>query len=1195
MTQVKPISLNELNSQKELHGFRVIACYIGDDEQPIGSRFIHQRTGFTFDLLQIQTVPQNFIWVNTFPTSDMGEPHTQEHLLLGKGNKGRMFASLEDMSLAGSSAFTMQLRTCYHMHTAAGSDTYFHLLENQLDALLHPDYTDEEIRREVRNFGVTENGNGILRLEEKGSVYNEMVSTFQRPWTRLVRTLGMTLYGKDHPISYCSGGLPAAIREMKPEHIRHFHRSHYHLGNMGMIGAYPKDMSPSDILTTVDQILNRVQSNDDMAGRIIEKMEHLAAPAPAPAGKIEITSYPHKNEQQPGPVVCVWPAVQQNDAKEQILLELFIENLAGDATTNLYKLFVNSQTRIVDLGAKGVFGWVSADLNHPIYLGLSDVAAVHINNEKLIEIRALILAELHRVASWSDGSPELLEFNQRLLSRVLESRRDTNKFVNSPPGFGFRGTGSSWLYHLERLLRTEEFNKSLTLKPELDFVEQIANDSVNHWGRYLTKWQLTTLIPYVGAAAANPNLITQEEQERQQRIETETLRLQSFYNLDNAQAAIDKYRQEYDAATEALEALTKQPTGLRFVEHPPLTLDDQLDFKVEHLASGIPLVASTFDNMTSATVGLALDLNVVDTADLVYLSALPGLLSRVGVIENGKALSFEEMSERVRREILAAGIYFTSNSRTGRCELVVRGSGNNIAEADRALDWMRLMIAAPNWQTDNLARIRDVIDQSLSNLRNSTQGAEESWVHNPANAYRKQNNLLLLATDCFFTRAHHLQRLRWLLKEPASTADQTSIEQYFQMLATAGERAEKAQRRAMLKVLLQRLNQIDTTVNAEKSEKAEIVADMAIYFAAFDQLSVPAQTIIREAAKDLDQVLNDLPDETLCEDWAYLCQQMEHDLRIPVQENLNRLNSIRERLLYSEQARMFIIGARTTQEHLRAKIDLLCAMLKPGRLAQVEHPKTDTIKAKLTARYPQGGDPLFVGLLQPNIQGGVFLNSAPLTSYKDTDEESLLQFLAAKLYGGGGSHGIFMKTWAAGLAYSNGLGSSPASGRISYYAERTPELPQTLKFVIAELKRTEKDQELIEYAIAQAFGEFRSASGYEGRGEAIATDLADGTTPELVKSFRQAILQLRNRPDITDKLFSRKDQVYARVLPGYLPDAEKIPEAIYFIIGPEKQFELYQEYLRSTMGSDIHLFRLYPRDFWLTLPFNERQEEISEI
>jgi len=34
----------------------------------------------------------------------MGEPHTQEHLFLGKGNKGRALGSQEPMSLVSSSA-----------------------------------------------------------------------------------------------------------------------------------------------------------------------------------------------------------------------------------------------------------------------------------------------------------------------------------------------------------------------------------------------------------------------------------------------------------------------------------------------------------------------------------------------------------------------------------------------------------------------------------------------------------------------------------------------------------------------------------------------------------------------------------------------------------------------------------------------------------------------------------------------------------------------------------------------------------------------------------------------------------------------------------------------------------------------------------------------------------------------------------
>jgi hypothetical protein len=55
----------------------------------MGARFIHQRSGFTLDLLQIQSVPQAMIWVTTYPTSNMGEPHTQEHLPLAKGQQRR--------------------------------------------------------------------------------------------------------------------------------------------------------------------------------------------------------------------------------------------------------------------------------------------------------------------------------------------------------------------------------------------------------------------------------------------------------------------------------------------------------------------------------------------------------------------------------------------------------------------------------------------------------------------------------------------------------------------------------------------------------------------------------------------------------------------------------------------------------------------------------------------------------------------------------------------------------------------------------------------------------------------------------------------------------------------------------------------------------------------------------------------------
>jgi hypothetical protein len=156
-------------------------------------------------------------------------------------------------------------------------------------------------------------------------------------------------------------------------------------------------------------------------------------------------------------------------------------------------------------------------------------------------------------------------------------------------------------------------------------------------------------------------------------------------------------------------------------------------------------------------------------------------------------------------------------------------------------------------------------------------------------------------------------------------------------------------------------------------------------------------------------------------------------------------------------------------------------------------------------------------------------------------------------------------------------------GRIDWYAERTPELPQTLRFVIGEIKNAKPDPGLVEYAIAIAFSQFNSASQYEQRGEAIANDIADGMPPEKVRKFRQALLELRKMPNLSDELFKRMGGVYARVLPGYGPKARDIQGGVFYVIGPEKQMAAYEQYLKSVEGPNARLYRIYPRDYWMTL------------
>ena len=61
------------------------------------------------------------------------------------------------------------------------------------------------------------------------------------------------------------------------------------------------------------------------------------------------------------------------------------------------------------------------------------------------------------------------------------------------------------------------------------------------------------------------------------------------------------------------------------------------------------------------------------------------------------------------------------------------------------------------------------------------------------------------------------------------------------------------------------------------------------------------------------------------------------------------------------------------------------------------------VDKRLFAREDNPAHPVFVGLLNANSQGGVFLNSAPVTGYHDTSRDKLLDYLATNLYAGGGA------------------------------------------------------------------------------------------------------------------------------------------------------------------------------------------------
>ncbi|HYR42340.1 MAG TPA: hypothetical protein VER98_04925, partial [Terriglobia bacterium] len=806
-----------------------------------------------------------------------------------------------------------------------------------------------------------------------------------------------------------------------------------------------------------------------------------------------------------------------------------------------------------DIGAKGILNRVSLNQGYPIYIVLNDVLAPNLTKERLAELRKVTIDEIERIAALPDGSPELVEFNKRIEGRVAQLQRDLSKFVNSPPGFGFRGGGSAWIDQLVELEKTSDFRKSVTMKPQVAYIRQRLGSRKNFWRNQLARWRVTGVEPYAIAAKANPDLIAKNDFERNARSIAEAQRLAQQYGVTDLQESIRRYRAEYDAESARIEADTAA-APVPFVEKPPMTMDDELQFTTTKLVHDVPMVSSTFENMTSVTAGIALGIAAVPAEDLRYVSLMPALLTRSGVIENGKPISFEEMTERTRSEILNIRAEFNTNVRTGRAEILVRTAGNDLPEAKRAISWMRLGLEHPDWRVENLPRIRDAVDQALSQLRNTMQGAEETWVNNPADAYRRQDSAVLLASNSFLTRTHNALRLRWMLKE-AAPADRDPIKAYLTALAGAAR-------------------------NMSRSDLKALISANGQGVAGYEKLSPNAKSLAADVLRDIDLTLVEIPDASLAADLAQLVSEMRDDLLMPPATVLAKLDSVRRNILHTANARMFIAASAANQKALGESIAGLVNALDPTTLARAAANTTQLIvDTRLHQRGATTGAPVFVGLLAPNMSGGVVITSVPGVQYTDVSErERQLDFLSSRLYAGYGAHGIFAKTIAAGFAYSNGLRASIANGRFGYYAERTPELPQTIRFVIDELKSAKPDLSLTEYAVAQSFGESRAAASYESRAEAMAEDLADGQAPDTVRQFRESILQLRRSPTLGEALFARKDRVLAQFLPGYNPGWKPAPGGVYFVIGPDKQLDTYEQYLKGFGGS---LVRLYPRDFWM--------------
>ncbi|MBI5881939.1 MAG: hypothetical protein HZB91_02410 [Elusimicrobia bacterium] len=1133
-------ALAGLKKGQKVGDFTAVSLYVNHLGKAMGARFLHRPTGLETDLLFFASVPQVSLTFKTLTADDKGIPHALEHLVLGKGAKGKRFNMLVAMSIGEYTAGTYADLTGYMFNTAAGMEDFYRLFEACLDTLVHPDFTDSEIRREIYNPEVVSNASmGALAIEEKGTVYNEMVSGMEKTdlagWFELSRLA----FGPKHPLALNFAGAPDSMRTVTVPEVRAFHAEHYRIGpGMAVAAALPANEDPFAFLERFSAILARVGKGAGPAPAAIT----VPPFEPAAEGSIGIGSYPSADADAPQDVYLAFKPIWSLSASDALALGVLLDLLAGGETSYLHKDMVDRQTRKSDFGITSVGAYLDDPPSNLPCVSFSGLAADRVSKGSLESLRGAVVDRVAWLAGLKPGSQELREVGAKARSLVSARRRGLLKFMDNPPRFGMRSGGVAWHKYLERLNASSAgFRKSV---PQTEaFVRLLARIDAgeNVWAAAAAKGGLRSK-PFVTSLRPDADLLVRQTAEKRARIASLESEALASHGGKDLQAALKKRKAASDLAALELEERDKKVEKASFVQSPPLSLDEELSVRQKEVDKIGTATLSGVGDSPFTEMGLFFDLSRVPAEYHVYLPLLADTLTGVGVTTAaGEALDYSAMIEKYRQEIYELSSDVAANPRTRRLELSLTAGASSRDEVARAAEWVESCLRRNLLGPASRGRLIDMARERIQSLRTMTQQREEYWVREPASAWLYQDQPAWMSIRSPFTKLHHLDRLRWMLEDPS--------------------KAELADQRAGL---------AGVSASAAKGTRKDALAAIA---------KLPA-----EMAEGLRWELGGLPDETWRQDLAELSRGISADLGVGSAAVVAKLKELQSMILRRGRVRLSLTGNDASMDEALRRLSAVLSALPEAGPRGPEPRSRAMILERLAGREPsvrEGGRPVHVALVNNGTKSGVLVLSAKAPSYQEHEAGDLVDYLAANVLGGSAGHSLFMRTWAEGLAYGNGVGSSLLNGRIGYYAERCPSLAATMGFAASVASNTAIDSPFfVEYALANSFGDYRGAEDFATRGYAMAANLADGVTPEVVRAFKSRLVAKAREPGALKAVQSRVAPVLGRVLVGLGPKAAEAPEASGFVIGPAPLLDDYEAYLKAH-GEAERLIRLYPRDFWL--------------
>jgi Zn-dependent M16 (insulinase) family peptidase len=1142
--------LATLKKDQTVSDFTVANLYSDSDAKVVGAKFWHVGTRAPVYVLQIETVPQMFMWIDTPTDSNRGLSHSLEHLLIGKGTKGRYLFLLEQMRLSRSAAVTDDDVNSYSFSSGTGMAGFLEQFHGWLDALYRPDFTDSEAEREFYHFGVNYDASTKKRgLVEKGTVYDEMQSGEHH--YDYYFALNKLIFGDTNPFAFFSSGVPDEMRNVNSDEIRRFHGEHYRLGpTTGFIFVLDPREDVGAFLQRISEEFRQVSGARNASAKIAHASGQPKYPIhPSRDTEVKIYPFPSTSETDSGQVRFGWKPAQANSQTDLRLLQLLFRALADGDKSVLYKSLVDSKTRELDSGATSVGSQVflrNSSFFPTCFIDLSGIPGTRINVDTLNRLRSRIHATLEEISRYPDNSPVLVAFNQLAMSYAQGWRRSQKVWIKSAPRFGLDNK-MDWKEHLDYLDMDPSFVRSISDEPIWANVGKQMQSGQNVWRDVILRFHLLDT-PYGTASTPSPQLLEERERARQSRIEAKTGQLMASFGLNDEQRALARFEQDELAKTKEIDKLAAQVVSPRFTEHPPLTLDDEVRYKQVRVES-VPLIATFFDRAPTIDLGLSFDLRQIPRKYYKYLPILPRCLDSLGLKATEQITPYSDLLAQTDREINDFSIRYEQHTVSHRADLNFRASATGPDEFRGALALIRRMIDFNYLDLSNADRLRDLVEKRIWQDDAFLKGDDSYWFMNPSYAVRYQDDPLYLALSSAYTRAHWDSRLKWLLHKPV---DANQIKQ----LGDFAERILSDSSALTAKELSEKLS---------RSEAKGLERELLDYWAR----NVPA-----------------FPEFQLLTGLRRLTGEVQEDLRTGPASTIRDLRELQTLVLNRRTLNIDL----TLDPALFDKVQTILAdflrtlpahALPAARINSQSIPSKISLMQNVEKRYGPSEDdyPLYVAVEDPRSTTASLVFYADFPGYSEVDRKSLLQVLSSKLISGGGPHSLFMKSWEDGLAYSTSVASDPGYRFIRFYADRVPDIPSLVELInsIAEGIPSIRDQSLVDYALQQTFSLPRSMSTFSERGRGLANDIRDGNEPEKIRRFSTALLKLRADQNLLSELTHEGlESISPLLIKEEFKSQQRQARLLFFFVGPHRMLVDAEKRLPIP-----RLLILYASDFWL--------------